>query len=274
MNTENLENKKVWIHHSTKRPDAIKKLGRIHALVFHPNKPQVVGFLVKRPDIAWMFRREDAFVAFNGFKIMEDDGGKEVIVVKNEPSATGRGALKALGVKLDDCLLWLGMSVICEDKTALGVIGSVDFDEVTGEVREVIISQGATANALLGKRKVSASAIKGFKMGEGAKLNMPESFDEEAPRGAIVVSNEVADLPVLGGAAEKAGSASAVAIDKVQKTYTKVKDKASPTISEAASTAGKAVQKGAYVTGRQVARTKGMFKGFTDEFKKAMDKDD
>lgn len=270
MNTNELGNKKVWVEHSTKKnPDAVKKFGKIHAFVFHPNKAQLVGFLVKRPDIAWMFRREDAFVAFDGFAVMEDDSGKSVIVVKEDPKATGKGALKALGVKLDDCVLWLGLPVICENKTDLGVVDSVEFDERNGRVSKITISKGATANTLLGRRKVPASMIKGFRLGVGAKLNMPDGQSDDEVHGAIIVSDEAADLAAVGGAAESAGAASAIAIDKAKKTHSKAKEKIAPIVSDA----GKAVQKGAYVTGRQIARTEGMFKNFKDEFKKAMNDD-
>lgn len=257
------------IHGSKKNPDAIKKLGRIHALVFHPNKAQLVGFLVKRPDLALMFRREDAFVAFNGFDVMEDDKGSPVIVVKDDSAATGKGALKALGVKLDDCVLWIGLPVICENKKDLGVVDSIDFDPPNGRVSEITISNGATANALLGRRKIPASMIKGFRLGVGAKLNIPDAESESDVHGAIIVDDEAANLPVVGGAAESAGTASAIVIDKAKTAKSKAKEKVSPVVSDA----GKAVQKGAFVAGRQIARTEGMFKGFKDEFKKAMNDD-
>lgn len=270
MNTNELDNKKAWaIRGSKKNPDAIKKLGRIHAFVFHPNKAQLIGFLVKRPDLALMFRREDAFVAFNGFDFMEDDKGNSVIVVKEDPSATGKGALKSLGVKLDDCVLWIGLPVICESKKSLGIVDSVDFDPANGRVSEIVISNGATANALLGKRKVPASMIKGFRLGVGAKLNIPDDENENEVHGAIIVSDEAASLPVVGGAAESAGTASAIVMDKAKTAKSKAKEKVSPVVSDA----GKAVQKGAYVAGRQIGRTEGMFKGFKDEFKKAMSDD-
>lgn len=271
MNTSDLENKKIWIHRNTKKnPDGIKKLGRIHAFVFHPERPKFVGILVKRPDIAWMFRREDSFVAYNGFDILEDDKGKDILVVKDSADAIGKGALKAQNVKLDDCLLWLGLAVTCEDGTGMGVIDSVEYDPVTGDVIEMAISQGATANALLGKRIVPSEMIKGFKLGAGSKLNMPQGIGEDEVRGALILDNEAKELPVVGGVAENAGNATAVVIDKVQKTSSKVKEKVSPALNEA----GEAVQKGAFVTGRQIARTEGMFKGFKDEFKKAMSDDE
>lgn len=270
MNTKDLANKKIWATRPKKNdPDAVKKAGRIHACVFHPSRAQLVGFLVKRPDVALMFRREDLFVAFNGFTVFDD-----YIVIKEDPASSGRGAIKALNIDLDQCVLWLGLPVMCPDGTSLGIADDVEFDDETGRVISLNVSGGATANALLGRRSIPGQMIAGFRRGMGAKLWLTDDDDDDPDAlGAVIVAAEAAELPVEGGVAEKAGAATAVAADKVQKTYHKVKRKAQPAASEAAKTAGDAVQKGVYVTGRQIARTKGMFSNFRDEFKKAMNDD-
>lgn len=286
MNTRDLENEKIWMTRPRKNdPDAIKKAGRVHALVFHPSRAQLVGFLVKRPDIAWMFRREDMFVAYNGFVQFEG-----YTVVREEPEAKGKGALKALGVNLDDCVIWLGLPVMTKSGRTLGCADAVEFDDATGRVLWLETSNGATANTLLGRRRIPGELVAGFRRGMGTRLrtddvgtddetalaqggDAPDAANDEM-RGAIIVAEEALDVPVEGGVAEKAGAATAVATDKVQKTYRKVVKKVKPAASEAAETAGKAVKKGAFVTGRQIARTEGMFKGFKDEFKRAMSDDD
>ena len=55
-----------------KNPDApaekLSKLGKIHMSVFSPNGRQLVGFLVARPDVAGMVKREDAFLAWDSFE--------------------------------------------------------------------------------------------------------------------------------------------------------------------------------------------------------------
>ena len=48
-----------------------KRIGKVHSFIFHPHKRRVVGFTVKRPDIALMMHRPDLFVAFDGFDIQE-----------------------------------------------------------------------------------------------------------------------------------------------------------------------------------------------------------
>ncbi|MBQ9069596.1 MAG: PRC-barrel domain protein, partial [Eggerthellaceae bacterium] len=89
-----------------------------------------------------------------------------------------------------------------------------------------------------------------------------ENGEEVALRGAIVVSDEVDMRLMEGGVAEKAGQQAAVMQDKVRRT---VKPKA----QEAARKTGDAINKGAFATGRQLGRAKGMFSAFKEEFDKA-----
>ncbi len=89
---------------------------------------------------------------------------------------------------------------------------------------------------------------------------------EEVQLGAMLVSPQVADLNSEGGVAEKAGAATAVAVDKVQTTV----DKAKPVVSKAAAATGEAVNKGAYATGKQISKSKHMFQDFKAEYDKAV----
>ena len=286
MNTKDLSNKKVWTSRPTKNdPDAVKKVGRIHAFVFHPSKPQLVGFLVKRPDVALMFRRDDMFVAHNGFELFEDEGGNQVIVVREEPNAQGRGATKALGINLDNCVLWVGLPAMTPKGKSLGLVENVEFDKQTGNVISLEVSKGATANTLLGRRSIPGNMLRGFRRGMGTKLFLTDEDDDPESLGAVIVDEEALDIPIEGGIAEKAGTATAVATDKAKRTYKKVvskaapkakevMSKAAPKAKEASAIAGKAVNQGVYATGRQIARAEGMFGRFKDEFKKAMKDDD
>ena len=240
-----------------------KRIGKVRRFVFHPKEKRVVGFVVKRPDLLWMFRRKDLFVAVNGYEI--EDGR---IMVSNDPAATNRAACKALGVDWDACVLWVGLPVMTEDGDALGVVGSVTFDRKTGAVDSITTDSGATANALLGKREIPANLVKGFRRGMGAALAQTGAEGEESDEvvlGAILVAEEARDIAVEGGLAEKAGEATAVVVDKA---HTAV-DKAKPVASAAAKKTGEVVNKGAYATGKQIAATKGMFSGFKEEYDKA-----
>lgn len=265
ISTKKLGNKKVWFSRPRKNdPDAVKKLGRIRAWVFFPKELRCAGFLVKRPDLAWMFHRQDTFVAFNGFDIIDGD-----IVIRDDKGSKDKNAYKTLGVSLDDCVIWIGMPVMTKDGTSFGIVDNVDFDAETGKIIAIDVSQGATANTLLGHRRIPANEILGFKRGMGTQLYVTDDDDPNA-LGAILVSDSVKQTDVEGGLAEKAGTATAVVADKAKKGAEKVK----PQVKKATKAAGEAVNKGAYLTGRQITRASGMFGKFKDEFTKAMNSDD
>ena len=240
-----------------------KRIGKVRRFVFHPKEKRCVGFIVKRPDLLWMFRRKDKFVSIEGYDIVD---GR--IAIRNVPEATDRAACKALGVNWDDCVLWVGLPVMTEDGTSLGVVGNVTFNRITGMVDTFDTDSGATANALLGKRTIPADLVKGFRRGMGAALAQVGSEGRETDEvvlGAMLVDDAAKDLVAEGGVAEKAGAVTAVAVDKVHTTV----DKAKPVVSEAAKKTGEVVNKGAYATGKQIAATKGMFSGFKEEYDKA-----
>lgn len=193
--TGEIVGKRVLLDKSTpKKPEAVKRLGKVRHCVFHPTQRRFVGFIVKRPDLLWMFRRKDVFVAYNGYDVVD---GR--IVVSQAPEATGKGACKAMGVNYDDCVLWAGLPVIGEDGTVYGTVGDVSFDPKTGEVRSLTVTQGATANALLGVREIPGHLIRGFKRGIGTALSVNGQDEGEEPiLGAILVSDEVAELARRG----------------------------------------------------------------------------
>ena len=178
--TGEIVGKRVLLDKSTpKKPEAVKRLGKVRHCVFHPTQRRFVGFIVKRPDLLWMFRRKDVFVAYNGYDVVD---GR--IVVSQAPEATGKGACKAMGVNYDDCVLWAGLPVIGEDGTVYGTVGDVSFDPKTGEVRSLTVTQGATANALLGVREIPGHLIRGFKRGIGTALSVN---GEEHPCEAVFI---------------------------------------------------------------------------------------
>ncbi len=246
--------------------DGKKRIGKVRQFVFHPNEKRCVGFVVKRPDVAWMFRRKDLFVSIKGFELVDGD-----IVVSEAAEATDKGACKDLGIDWDSCVLWIGLPIMAEDSKQFGVVGNVTFDLKTGKVQSIETSTGAASDALLGKMEVPADMIKGFRRGIGATLaqtgkeNTMQDEDEDAVLGAIMVSDEAKKLTVEGGIAEKAGKTTAVITNKVSTTVNKAK----PTMSNAAKATGEVINAGAYATGRQIARSKGMFAEFKAEYEKA-----
>ena len=174
-----------------------KRIGKVRRFVFHPKEKRCVGFIVKRPDLLWMFRRKDKFVSIEGYDIVD---GR--IAIRNVPEATDRAACKALGVNWDDCVLWVGLPVMTEDGTSLGMVGNVTFNRITGMVDTFDTDSGATANALLGKRTIPADLVKGFRRGMGAALAQVGSEGRETDEvvlGAMLVDDAAKDLVAEGG---------------------------------------------------------------------------
>ncbi|MEG0504359.1 MAG: PRC-barrel domain protein, partial [Raoultibacter sp.] len=225
--------------------------GKVRRFVFHPKEKRVIGFIVKRPDLLWMFHRKDKFVSIEGYDFVD---GR--ICIRTDAEATDRAACKALGVDWDACVLWIGLPIIAEDGTQLGFVGNVVFNSVTGAVECVESDAGATANALLGKREIPADLIKGFRRGIGVAISQTGHEGEQTDNvelGAILVSDEALEITAEGGLAEKAGAATAVVADKAGKAVKKT---------------GEAVNQGAKAVGDRVEQTKEGFSGFKEEFKK------
>ena len=253
-----------------------KKIGKVRYFVFHPTEKRIVGFTIKRPDAALMFHRKDLFVALGGYHIDEGE-----VVVHDDPAATDKGAIKALGVDWDACVIWVGMPVLTQSGDFLGCIDVVTFDAQSGAVQSFSTETGMANNALLGKRVIPARCVKGFKRGAGAAVAPMGEYgsgdpDDPEQTGAILVSDDVLDLPVEGGAAAAAGKATALATHKAKQGAAKVKsaasaqvERAKPTASRVAKQAGEAVDAGSFAVGKQIGKATGMFAAFKEEFDKA-----
>jgi uncharacterized protein YrrD len=294
--------------HDARNPK--KRIGKVHSFVFHPRRRVLVGFTVKRPDLALMFHRPDLFVAYDSFSVADGH-----ILVEDDPKATGKAACKRLGVEWDECILWEGMPLMTEDGRRCGHIGNVSFDSVTGEVVSLKIDQGGTRDLLLGMAEIPARYVLGFRMGVGDKLETAEGDDFLT--GAIIVDEEALSVDTQGGLAAKAGAASAVAAHKVstavehakpvvqEKTeqaqkaagdaWGKVSEAASQAAeripvsrdilssdkvaaqaarADATERAGEAIEEGGRLIGKQFNRTRGMFSNFKESYRKALEEDD
>ena len=253
-----------------------KRIGKVRRFVFHPSERRCIGILVKRPDAALMFHRKDLFVSLDGFSIEEG-----LVVVSDDPKATDSAAIKALGVKWDACVIWVGMPVLTESGEALGYVDKVTFDRVTGLVDSLTTENGAANDVVLGKRVIPGKLVRGFRRGVGIALTPVGDYHGEDPdeigeTGAILVSDEAANISAEGGAAAMAGKATAVVADKAKKGAARTKEVASehverarPVAQKAAKATGEAVEAGAFAAGKQLGRASGMFAAFKEEYKKA-----
>ena len=81
----------------------------------------------------------------------------------------------------------------------------------------------------------------------------------------MIVDDAAAEIGFSGGAAAKAGEATAKIGAKACTAATSIDDKAAEAIKRGSSS----VDKGARALGKQIGKTRGMFSAFKDEFKKA-----
>lgn len=235
-----------------------RRIGKIHSAIFHPSERKIIGFTIKRPDIALMFHRSEKVMPVNAFAVQ---GGH--VVIEEKDLISGRVLAKQFKVSWDECLVWQGMPLYTEEGQKCGYVGDVIFSRDDGSVTTLTIDKGSTHNLLIGQTSISAEDVKGFRTGVGEKLN---TVDEgNFLQGALIVGPNVLSAQAQGGLAEKAGNASA----KVTNTVSKKVEKAKPIVNEATHKAGEAVNKGAYALGERLAQTKGMFSSFKEEYNKA-----
>lgn len=261
-----------------------KRIGKVHRFVFHPSEKRCIGLLVKRPDAALMFHRKDLFVALRGFHVNNEGD----LVLHDDSDATERGAIKALGVNWEKCVIWVGMPVMTSAGDLLGFVDAVTFDRTTGVVSSLTTENGAANDAILGKLAIPGSYVLGFKRGQGVALVQEGAYqgetpDEQVERGAIMVSDEALDLVAEGGVAAAAGKASAVVAKKAKQGAGKARQGAvkakkvvegkledvKPGAQKLADAASEAIGSGSYAVGKQLGKASGMFAAFKEEFDKA-----
>lgn len=206
-------------------------LGKVHNVVFSPDGMTVVGFLVKRPDVAGMIKREDLFVAIDAIDVT-DEG---IVCTQGKDSYDDR-ARERLGLDWDACIIWNGMDVRTRAGKELGYVTDVSFNMRSGRVGEVFVSDGSVANTLVGSLVLTPDLIVGYS------------------QGYMVVKNEAASLALSGGVAEKAGEAAAKARASAQDVGKK-----------AAKAAGEAVDKGSRSLGRAIGHVRRKVREATQE---------
>lgn len=253
INTAKLHNMNVF-----SSQDKAEKVGKVSDIVFHPSQKKVVGIVVRRPDIAMMFKRADLFVGIHAFDILDD-----CVILKNVANPFDKSACKQLGVNWDDCIYWIGFPLMSKDEKSIGTVGRVNFIPENGEVVSLEANEGSLSRALLGVKEIPAEFILGFRRGIGVSLRQDtveqERYAQENPEqflGAILIDEEALGVANQGGLAQKAGSASVVIAKKASRVVEKT---------------GEAAVSGAAAVVDRVGQTKDGFVGFKDEFNKEME---
>ena len=236
MLVSTFNNKKIFLIKPQKKgEDKLQKLGKVHFPLCYPGGRKLAGFLVKRPDVVGMVKREDIFVAFDALEIRDD-----LLCVKDIPAATGDAAIKRLKLEWDICILWTGMDAKTRSGKDLGFIGDLNVNWKTGEVESFHVGDGSVAQSLVGHLDIPTSYLLGY------------------DKGFMIVKDEVLQLKLSGGAAGIAGEQYAKAKEEGKKIAAKVDD-----------AGAKALDQGSKDLGKQLGKTKGMFGAFMDEYKKA-----
>lgn len=223
----------------------LTQVGQIRQVVFAPNGLEVVGFLLRRPDVAGMIKRDDAFLALDSFVVGQDG----LVATRGDESLDER-ARERLGLDWDHCILWTGMDAKTTDGKQLGWVNDASFSPKTGKVEAFYISDGSVGQALVGNLVIPGDMLRGYR------------------DGYMLVDPRAAQLSLDGGLAAKAGEG-----------YARAKQGGKEAASRAGKVAGGAVEKGARGLGRAIGKakkavkpkkgTKGMFGAFMDEYKKA-----
>lgn len=202
--------------------DKYVKFGKVHAAVFSPDGKRVVGFTVKRPDVAGMIKREDAFLALDSLRTAEKD-----LVVTRPDDGLDLAAVKRLGLDWDACIMWSGMDARTTDGKPLGYVSDAEFDEKTGLVSRFLTADGGMARALIGSFVITPDMVHGYRNG-------------------FMVVDAAGRSPELdGGLAGAAGEG-----------YARAKAGAAEVGKKVGAAAGEAVDKGSFALGRMIGKAK------------------
>lgn len=200
----------------------LSKIGKIHLTVCSPNGRRVVGFLIRRPDIAGMIKQKDVFIALDSIAV--SDYG---FVATRGDDSFDEAAQKRLGLDWEKCIIWAGMDAKTTDGHELGWVADFTFDAKTGSIKTFYVGDGGVASSLVGYVEIPVDMLRGYS------------------KGFMLVDPAASKLALDGGLAAKAGEG-----------YAKAKVEGKAAGKKVAKAAGSAVEKGAYGLGRLIGKTK------------------
>lgn len=203
--------------------DKYQKFGRVRAAVFSPDGKHVAGFVIKRPDVAGMVRRADAFVAWDSLTRMDE---KNLLVSRPEDGLDD-AALTRLNLDWDRCIMWSGMDAKTTEGKPLGYVSDAEYDEKTGRVTRFFTADGGMARALIGSFVIEPDMVRGYR------------------DGFMVVDVRDKGVELDGGLAGAAGEG-----------YAKAKAGASVVGKKVGAAAGEAVDKGSFALGKVLGKAR------------------
>lgn len=220
---------RILVHKKTKTAkdgtvtDKYQKLGKVHNAVFSPDGRRVVGLMVKRPDAVGMIKREDAFLALDAYRRLDE---KSLLVTRPD-DGLDVAAQRRLGLDWDSCIIWSGMDATTVGGKSLGYVSDAEFDERTGRVGRFLTTDGGMAHALIGSFVISPEMVRGYR------------------DGAMIIDPGDAPVELDGGLAGAAGEG-----------YARAKAKGAEVGKKVGAAAGEAVDKGSFALGRALGKAK------------------
>lgn len=205
-----------------KGEEKLVKLGKVHMAVFSPDGATVVGFTVKRPDIAGMVKRPDFFMARDAFGTVEKG-----LLLTDEKDGVDDRARERLGIDWDACIMWTGMDAKTSNGRELGYVNNAVFDPKTGAVQKFCVGDGSVAQSLVGSLEIPTSMVRGYS------------------KGYMIVDPAAANLKLSGGAAAAAGEG-----------YAKAKIAGKKAGEKAGAVASEAIDKGSFALGKALGKAK------------------
>ncbi len=242
-----------------------RKIGKISKTVFTPNGRRVVGFIVRRPDLLFMFKRADKFLALDSLAI--ENG---VINPSKGADSWDERAIKRLNINFDKCIIWEGIEVQTTKGESIGHVSNLSFDEKNGKLNSYYLDDGSTARRLLGAVEIPGNYTRGYH------------------KGILIVDTDAAKLKPSGGLAAKAGETTAkigyqaekgakVVRDTGKKVADTTKDTVNATVENYRREAGIPERKDGKTTTQAAAEAVGKhLKGAStmfQDFKKELDKE-
>ncbi len=249
-----------------------RKIGKIQRAIFNPDNLSLVGYLVKRPDLLFMVKRDDAFLAYDSFKVVD---GRIIGTIDRD--SWDQPACNRLGLDWDSCLILEGMPIKTSEGDDIGHVEAVTYDERTGASESLEVTDGMTAKALLGVSTIPIEYVIGYRDGflmvqpKAMKMSPEGGLAAKAGEGVALATKSVSDMgakaaDAVGNVVEKASKAAGNRVGQLSRSTGEAAGKAG-------QAAGKAVDKGALALGKQLRKSKGMFAAFKDEYDKEAKKE-
>ena len=240
-------------------------MGTVDDVLFHPTQPKAVGFSVKPYRLGGIVALPTKYLLFENARF-NSEGQLSVVLdgaVPSDEKAQRKAKMvwdaraeKQLGFSWDESVIYYGQLVYTENGHALGKISDARFDLATGELMVLQVTAGTTSDAMLGKRTIPGTLVRGF--------------DSEVF--GVVCANAAEDIELDGGMAEQAGKAAAEVAGVASVAGKKMGDAAIKGAAHAAVYGERALKRAAQSqTGK---KTKKWLTNFVGEIKDAMNEDD